>query len=63
MPEESRCLCSIPSAMWRGFSPLITAPTMASAAPASCTVVGAFSKFIATAVASISIWPSSSVAV
>ena len=53
----------MPSAMWRGFSPPITAPTMASAAPASCTLVGAVSRFIATAVANISIWPISSVAV
>ena len=41
----------------------IMAPTTLSLAPSSCTDEGAVSRFIATAVASISMWPISSVAV
>lgn len=41
----------------------MTAPITASLAPSDCSVAGAASRFMATAVASISIWAISSVAV
>jgi hypothetical protein len=49
--------------MWRRFIPPITAPTMPSFAASSCRESGAPSRFSATAVASISMWPISSVPV
>ena len=63
MPVDRMCRCSMPSMRVARVAAAHDGADDAVGRRSSCSVAGAFSRFSATAVASISMWPISSVAV